>query len=199
MKCTNCGSENTVGTKNCVSCNRELEVASAATPIAPPSQEAATTKPIGSTPNYPQAASQQTPPSAAPHHPTPPNPSVAPQAPTQPPYHRMAQNYPYQQPYNQPYIYSPAQKGKQAFSIIDAYIIIGFVLAVIGVFTFSFILLPASIGFSVVGFLKRTNSRTHGLSIAGIVVGVVAILIRVGSVLHDFALIPAWLSAGIFG
>jgi len=89
-------------------------------------------------------------------------------------------------------------KEKQPFTITDAYIIIGFVLAVVGVFSYAFILLPASIGFSVVGFVKRTNARTLGLSIAGIVVGVVACLIKIGMVLNELGVIPDWLSAGIF-
>jgi len=76
--------------------------------------------------------------------------------------------------------------------------VIGFVLAIVGVFVYAFLLLPISIGFSVVGFVKRTNSRTHGLSLAGIVVGVVACLIKVGLVLNELGLIPDWLSAGIF-
>ena len=74
----------------------------------------------------------------------------------------------------------------------------GFVLAIVGIFAYSFLLLPVSIGFSVVGFIKRTNARTLGLSIAGIVVGVVACLIKVGMVLNDLGVIPDWLSAGIF-
>jgi len=103
-------------------------------------------------------------------------------------------------PYPQPYFYPPpfVSREKQPFTITDAYIIIGFVLAVVGIFVYAFLLLPISIGFSVVGFVKRTNSRTHGLSIAGIVVGVVACLMKVGMVLHELGLIPDWLSAGIF-
>jgi len=109
---------------------------------------------------------------------------------------RLTPPYPYQQP---PYVYPPfVQKEKQPFTITDAYIVIGFVLAIVGVFSYAFLLLPISIGFSVVGFVKRTNSRTHGLSLAGIVVGVVACLIKVGLVLNELGLIPDWLSAGIF-
>jgi len=90
------------------------------------------------------------------------------------------------------------QRPKQPFTITDAYIIIGFVLAIVGIFSYAFILLPTSIAFSVVGFVKRTNARTLGLSIAGIVVGVVACLIKIGMVLNELGFIPDWLSAGIF-
>jgi len=108
---------------------------------------------------------------------------------------RSSQYYNYSQPY---YYQTHPVKEKQPFTITDAYIIIGFVLAIVGVFAYAFILLPASIGFSVVGFVKRTNARTLGLSIAGIVVGVVACLIKVGMVLNELGVIPDWLSAGIF-
>jgi len=104
-----------------------------------------------------------------------------------------------QQEYPQTGYYPPyTPRAKQPFTITDCYIIIGFVLAIIGVFSYAFILLPASIGFSIVGFVKRTNVRTLGLSIAGIVVGVVASLIKLGTILHELGLIPDWLSAGIF-
>jgi len=102
----------------------------------------------------------------------------------------------YQQPY---YYYQPIpQREKQPFSITDVYIIIGFVLAIVGIFAYAFLLLPVSIGFSIFGFIKRTNARTLGLSVAGIVVGVVACLIKIGMVLHELGFIPDWLSAGIF-
>jgi len=101
--------------------------------------------------------------------------------------------------YQQPYYYSSSPvKPKQPFVITDAYIIIGFTLSVIGIFTYAFILLPAGIGFSVVGFVKRTNARTLGLSVAGIVIGVVACFIRVGMLLNELGIIPDWLSSGIF-
>ena len=102
----------------------------------------------------------------------------------------------YQQPY---YYYQPLpMREKQPFSITDVYIIIGFVLAIVGVFAYSFLLLPVSICFSIIGFVKRNNARTLGLSIAGIVVGIVACLIKIGMVLNELGFIPDWLSAGIF-
>lgn len=101
--------------------------------------------------------------------------------------------YAYQPPY---YSYQPREK--QPFTITDVYIIIGFVLSILGVFTYAVIFLPAGIAFSIVGFVKRTNVRTLGLSVAGIVVGVVACFIRIFMILHDLGLIPDWLSSGIF-
>jgi len=102
-----------------------------------------------------------------------------------------------------PYVYQPQYypyqpREKQPFTITDVYIIIGFVLSILGVFTYAVVLLPAGIAFSIVGFVKRTNVRTLGLSVAGIVVGVVACLIRIGMILHELGLIPDWLRSGIF-
>ena len=170
-------------------------------------------KPMESTPNYNVAAqpvkpAQSTAPIAQAYTPTvhpsstsyPQYTQAAQQPRAQPQYSRPTAPQ-YQQPYNQYPTYPPynaTRREKQTFTITDAYIIIGFVLAIVGVFVYSFVLLPASIGFSVVGFVKRTNTRTLGLSIAGIVVGVVAILIRVAGMLTDLGLIPEWLSAGIF-
>ena len=182
MKCSNCGYDNVAGANYCTQCNNFLGIEPAA---ATPESDAA----------------------AAPEAPVTPEASVAPSQPTEPAYaaapsySRSPASYNYQQPYSyqQPYYpYSYTPRDKQPFTITDAYIIIGFVLAIVGIFAYAFILLPASICFSVVGFVKRTNTRTLGLSIAGIVVGVVACLIKVGMVLNQLGVIPDWLSAGIF-
>ena len=174
MKCPNCSHENASGANYCTNCNTALiAVSSSATP---------------------SPASPSTPPTPSPTPTTPPAQSSASTYSTAAP--RSASPYSYQPYYSYP-AYSP--KEKAPFTITDVYIIIGFVLAILGVFTYSFILLPASIFFSVVGFVKRTNRRTLGLSIAGIVVGVVACIIRVGTILSELGIIPDWLSAGIFG
>ena len=186
MICTTCGFENADDAVSCTKCNNSFgtssEAAVSPAPAVPP-------------PPPPQAAS-----AAPPAPPVSSKPAVAPVQPAPHAYSapppRTTPPYPYQQP---SYIY-PAyvQKDRQLFTITDAYIVIGFVLAIVGIFVYAFLLLPISIGFSVVGFVKRTNSRTHGLSLAGIVVGVVACLIKVGLVLNELGLIPDWLSAGIF-
>jgi len=228
MKCTNCGSENSVDAKYCASCNHEQNTTTATDdsttesitpePSVEKPAESANASSCSATPNptpvdnavpmasatyrpasqpYPATTSTPTnstqPPTAYPHT------QATPQAQSQ--YSRPATSQ-YQQGYN-PYSgyppYNTVRREKQAFSIVDAYIIIGFVLAIVGVFTYAFILLPTSILFSVVGFVKRTNARTLGLSIAGIVVGVVALLIMVGTWLDGLGIIPDWLRAGIFG
>ena len=177
MKCTNCGYENATGAKYCSQCNQVLSGAPAST-----SSSAAPQMP--SAPSSPQYANTGSPTQST---------TPAYQSTSSPV--RSSPQYNYSQPYYYPQF---PIKEKQPFTITDAYIIIGFVLALVGIFTYSFILLPASILFSIVGFVKRTNVRTLGLSIAGIVVGVVACLIKIGSVLNDLGVIPDWLSAGIF-
>ena len=209
MKCSNCGHENTSDASFCKNCNDSLGTTTAGASLATGGVPVSSATPGGSpVPVTPSAYS------AAPS----PAPSITPafiatpnQAPPATPAYNPPQSYNSAQAYNSasarpvpytyphPYYYplAPA-KQKQPFSITDAYIIIGFILSVIGIFAYAFILLPAGIGFSVVGFVRRTNARTLGLSVAGIVVGVVACFIRVGMLLNELGVIPDWLSSGIF-
>jgi len=195
MKCTSCGYENIEEANFCSNCNQPFEPSSEA---VKPSEQS--TAPVVSPVSAPYSA-----PVKSPASPGAVSSSVAPTAPSAPASYNSAPQYnsatarPAQYPYQQPYYYQPViQRPKQQFTITDAYIIIGFVLAVVGIFAYAFILLPAGIGFSIIGFVKRTNARTLGLSIAGIVVGVVACLIKIGMVLNELGVIPDWLSAGIF-
>jgi hypothetical protein len=214
MKCSSCGYENIEEANYCSNCKQPLDSSSADSEKVSQSFSSSATEPTASTAS-PVAAPAPAP-SAAPAPNTAPVPSALPTQGTTPTPNISSTQYasaPYSQApsyntapvrpapyaYQQPYYYpSAAQRSKRPFTITDAYIIIGFVLAVVGIFAYAFILLPASIGFSVVGFVKRTNARTLGLSIAGIVVGVVACLIKIGMVLNELGVIPDWLSAGIF-
>jgi len=180
MKCSNCGYENSTGSNFCGQCNNRLNQAS----------------PEGSPETAPASVESSSSPETEPSSPV--EQEASSYTSSQVYSNAYARNYP-QYSYQQPYYYQPYfSKPKQPFTITDAFIIIGFVLAIVGVFTYAFLLLPASIAFSVVGFRKRTNIRTLGLSIAGIVVGVVACLIRIGSALNELGIIPDWLSSGIF-
>ena len=173
MKCSNCGQNVNEGDNYCSSCNFCLNDTSAADTTTSSDTQG------GTPPSSPYSQQSQ----CAPH----PGYGTSPvRAPGSPVYQQTGYYPPY------------TPRIKQPFTITDCYIIIGFVLAIIGVFSYAFILLPASIGFSIVGFVKRTNTRTLGLSIAGIVVGVVSSLIKLGTILHELGLIPDWLSAGIF-
>jgi len=186
MKCNSCGYENLEGVVSCSNCKVPLNI-EASVEIKPANDIVAPPVVQSSAPASSYAApAQRTVPPSSPAYSAPPPYYAAPTRPA---------SYTYQQPYYYPPV---SQRPKQPFTITDAYIIIGFVLAIVGVFAYAFILLPAGIGFSVVGFVKRRNARTLGLSIAGIVVGVVACLIKVGMVLNELGVIPDWLSAGIF-
>ena len=199
MKCDGCGVENVEGVERCSGCSKELSSSVGESvkvddvPVAAPATS--TQSATYSAPAYAAHAQR------APAAPVSPQQSAA----TQQQSYNSQSSYsaaparPATYSYQQPYYYPPVlQRPKPQFTITDVYIIIGFVLAVIGIFAYAFILLPASIGFSIVGFVKRTNARTLGLSIAGIVVGVVACLIKIGMVLNELGFIPDWLSAGIF-
>jgi len=202
MKCSQCGHENNIGDNYCSSCKNDLNATQSADTSAPASDDSALQSPSPEpSPEPSEAKSPSTPnqssPSAPPSHPSAPYQQQSQAAPYT---YAATPSRPAQQGYSQPVYYQTyAPRVKQPFTITDCYIIIGFVLAIIGVFAYAFILLPASIGFSIVGFVKRTNVRTLGLSIAGIVVGVVSSLIKLGTILNELGVIPDWLSTGIFG
>ena len=191
MKCSNCGHENAPDANYCAGCKNSLGT-------APVTQNTAAAKTSPTSPAYSSAPGQAQPPAPA-YSATPSQTQSASPAYTSSPTYNSTPARPAPYSYQQPYYYplNPI-KPKQPFSITDAYIIIGFVLSIIGVFTYAFILLPAGIGFSVIGFVRRTNTRTLGLSVAGIVIGVVACFIRVGMLLNELGFIPDWLSSGIF-
>jgi len=202
MNCSICGHENDSDANYCANCNNNVKSSSVSS-VASSFQSA----PASSNVNVQSVSASQS-------QPTPVAPTVHSSQPVTPAYnstssytsgssYNSSPSYnstrPTPYPYQQPYYYQPViSRPKQPFTITDAYIIIGFVLAIVGIFAYAFILLPTSIGFSIVGFVKRTNARTLGLSIAGIVVGVVACLIKIGGVLYDLGFIPDWLSKGIF-
>jgi len=197
MKCSNCGLENAPDANYCAGCKNSLGVP----PVAKstPSAQALPASPASpASPAY-NTAPGQAQPDAPPYNSSPSQAQTATPAYTSTPAYNSTPARPAPYTYQQPYYYplSPI-KPKQPFSITDAYIIIGFVLSIIGVFTYAFILLPAGIGFSVIGFVRRTNARTLGLSVAGIVVDVVACFIRVGMLLYELGFIPYLLSSGIF-
>ena len=200
MKCSNCGQDINDGDNFCSSCNYNLNAASSADTAPADASPEQPSSPDDTSEQLSHPSTAAPAPPAAPVQPGPsplPCPQQSPSA--QPGYVTSPVRPAGPQGYQQTGYYAPyIPRVKQPFSITDCYIIIGFVLAIVGVFAYAFILLPASIGFSIVGFVKRTNTRTLGLSIAGIVVGVVSSLIKLGTILHELGLIPDWLSAGIF-
>lgn len=95
--------------------------------------------------------------------------------------------------YVQPPFYPTIQKRK--FRWPDILSLIGFISALLGIFSYSVILIPAALLCSLLGFL---GDRYKGLAIAGLVISVIVALLKVGMILYQNNLIPDWVSQGIF-
>lgn len=108
-------------------------------------------------------------------------------APPPPPY-----NFPQQPPIAPGFI--PSSQSKISWG--DVCTMVGFVASLLGILFFSVILLPLGCVMSIIGF---KSNRTKSIAVAGIVISIVAILIKVGVTLYDYHLIPHWVTSGIFG
>lgn len=187
MKCS-CGAENKPDAVFCVSCGKEITTAEEESPAT-------------EQPNTAAAQPMQAPPAAQ----APPAPKT-PQAPPQPPQMQQppqAQRVPMQAPlpaYPPPPYYPPAfmPRRPEPFTLTDVFVIIAFVLAIFGIFVYAYVLLTASIVFSVVGWRRKTNRRTNSLAVAALIIGICAAVIKIGSTLNRLGFIPEWLSSGIF-
>lgn len=89
----------------------------------------------------------------------------------------------------------PAVPKEKLWSAFDTVSIIGFVAAFFGIFIYAVILLPIGLVASVIGLKSRL---LKGLSIAGIIVSVLAVVIKILVVLYKYDLIPQWITQGIF-
>ncbi len=90
-----------------------------------------------------------------------------------------------------PYPYTPAKR----VGILDICGIIGFVGSTLGWFVAWAILCPVGLICSIIGF---RGHYTRGLSVAGMVLSILGILIRVMEVLYRYNLLPAWVFQGVF-
>ena len=86
----------------------------------------------------------------------------------------------------------PQQEG---YNWCDVSAIIGFICSIIGLFTFSIILLPLGIIASLIGCF---GNHLKGLAIAGVSISIVATLVRIGMILYEYAIIPDWITSGLF-
>lgn len=84
---------------------------------------------------------------------------------------------------------------EKLWSVFDTVSIIGFVAAIFGIFIYAVILLPIGLVASVLGLKSRI---LKGLSIAGIIISVIAVVIKILVVLYTYDLIPQWITQGIF-
>ena len=59
----------------------------------------------------------------------------------------------------------------------------------------SIFLLPLGIICSVIGFI---GNKTNGLAIAGMVISIIAFIIKIAIVLNEMGVIPEWVTRGLF-
>lgn len=86
-------------------------------------------------------------------------------------------------------------KKEKTWSMFDTISIVGFVIAIIGIFLYAVILLPIALIASVIGLKSKL---LKGLAISGIVISVVAVVVKILVVLYRYDLIPYWITQGIF-
>lgn len=87
------------------------------------------------------------------------------------------------------------QPVKKAFTWADICTLLGFCSSIMGYFGASLLLLPVGLVASLVGF---RGDRTKALAVAGIVISVVGLLIKLMSVLYDASWLPYWLTNGVW-
>lgn len=93
---------------------------------------------------------------------------------------------------NQPYM----PKQKKSLNLSDLLSILGFVAAIIGMFSVSILLHPLAAITSIIGFKKGT--RLKGLAIAGFVIAITGGITFIAISLYQAEYIPKWLVDGAF-
>ncbi len=88
------------------------------------------------------------------------------------------------------------QKKKKPLGIFDLLAILGFVAAIVGMFSTSIILHPISAVASIIGFIGET--RFKGLAIAGFVMAIVGGIVYTVLSLYQNNIIPQWITNGAF-
>lgn len=99
-----------------------------------------------------------------------------------------------------PFMGRPAAPGWQPiapreYTWADILTILGFSAAIAGYFWAGVLLLPIGLVASVIGFCG--NNR-RGLAVAGIVVSVIGVVLKIMMMLNEADLLPYWLTDGIF-
>ena len=105
-----------------------------------------------------------------------------------PQYNTFVQVPPYQP--STPYVAPP----KKSFKWSDVCIRIGFISSLVGLFWSSIFLLPIGIICSVIGFI---GNKTNGLAIAGMVISIIAFIVKIAVLLNEAGVIPAWGTRGV--
>jgi hypothetical protein len=98
-------------------------------------------------------------------------------------------------PYPMPGPMPPAAKPlKKLFTWSDVSTLIGFISSIVGIVWCAILMLPLGATCSILGFKGNKNK---GLAVAGIVISVIAGLIKVGIILYEAGLLPQWFISGI--
>ena len=84
---------------------------------------------------------------------------------------------------------------RKTFTWMDVCTVLGFVASIVGYFYTSIIHLPLGLASSIVGF---RGDKTKGLAVAGIVISVIGLLIRLMVVLYENDLLPYWVTSGLW-
>ncbi len=84
---------------------------------------------------------------------------------------------------------------KKPFGIFDVLTILGFVSSIVGLWGVGFVLEPIGVIASILGFFK--GSRYKGLAAAGMVIAIIAFIIRLFITLYDNNIIGRWAVDGI--
>ncbi len=83
----------------------------------------------------------------------------------------------------------------KTFTWMDVCTVLGFVASIVGYFYTSLVLLPLGLVSSALGF---RGDRTRGLAVAGIVLSLIGLLIRLMIVLSDTGILPYWVTNGVW-
>lgn len=94
-----------------------------------------------------------------------------------------------------PRLPGPPLLPRKTFTWMDVCTVLGFVASIVGYFYTSIILLPLGLASSIVGF---RGDKTKGLAVAGIVISVIGLLIRLMVVLYENDLLPYWVTSGLW-
>ena len=98
-------------------------------------------------------------------------------------------------PYPMPGPMPPAAKPlKKLFTWSDVSTLIGFISSIVGIVWCAILMLPLGATCSILGF---KGNKSKGLAVAGIVISVIAGLIKVGIILYEAGLLPQWFISGI--
>lgn len=91
------------------------------------------------------------------------------------------------------YYVAPAKK---SYSWRDICTVIGFICSLVGFVTFWLVLCPLGLIGSIIGY---KGDKTRGLAVAGIIISIIAIIVKIGFILYDLDLLPPWLTSGVLG